>query len=180
MAINISGLPDGRYEHELTASTAELNLDEAGITGDVKARVELDRHGDQLFVRLETEAKREADCDRCLDPVSQSLTGRHAFLVVYEPKPTGGRRAPSAPAPEPVESDDDEVRRLAPDANLLDLSGEVRETVLLSVPAKTVCRHDCAGICAGCGHNLNTQSCVCAEPPTDPRWAALRKLLPDA
>jgi uncharacterized protein len=48
----------------------------------------------------------------------------------------------------------------------LDLSAWARDAVSLSLPEKILCRDDCAGLCAGCGANLNVEPCRC--PPPEP------------
>jgi uncharacterized protein len=74
-------------------------------------------------------------------------------------------------------SDADDIHYIAPDTKEIDITGEIRDTVLLTLPMKVLCSEDCRGLCAGCGANLNSESCRCAAPPADPRWEALRKLL---
>lgn len=58
----------------------------------------------------------------------------------------------------------------------LDLSQWARDAVALEVPEKILCRDDCAGLCPGCGANLNVEGCRCAPPSLDPRWGPLAKL----
>ncbi len=56
--------------------------------------------------------------------------------------------------------------------------GEVLYTNLfMALPSKSLCRHDCKGICPVCGMNLNTGSCSCDTKDTDPRFDILDKLL---
>jgi uncharacterized protein len=56
------------------------------------------------------------------------------------------------------------------------LEDVLREQVLLSLPARSLCRQDCKGLCPRCGRNLNTESCNCGDSPADPRWSALSDL----
>ncbi len=44
------------------------------------------------------------------------------------------------------------------------------------VPEQILCRADCAGLCAGCGANLNDEECRCAPPEPDTRWSKLSEL----
>lgn len=48
-------------------------------------------------------------------------------------------------------------------AEEIDLSEPVRETALLEVPSRSLCRPDCRGLCTRCGKNLNEGPCGC--PP---------------
>jgi len=56
------------------------------------------------------------------------------------------------------------------------LEDVVREQVLLSLPARTLCTPDCKGLCPRCGQNLNSASCNCESTAVDPRWNALAGL----
>lgn len=62
------------------------------------------------------------------------------------------------------------------DNGTVDLSELARETFILNMPSKTLCREDCRGLCSGCGVNLNYEKCRCKKE-VDPRLAALAKLL---
>jgi uncharacterized protein len=52
----------------------------------------------------------------------------------------------------------------------------LREQVLLSLPARTLCQPDCKGLCPRCGVNRNETACSCDTGPSDPRWEALAGL----
>ena len=58
----------------------------------------------------------------------------------------------------------------------LDLTAWAHDLVALSLPLKILCREDCAGICPGCGANLNLEPCTCAAPAPDIRFAKLADL----
>ena len=45
----------------------------------------------------------------------------------------------------------------------VDLTDEVRESILLALPSPPLCRATCRGLCPRCGHNLNQGKCRC--PP---------------
>lgn len=52
---------------------------------------------------------------------------------------------------------------------VLDLTGDIREDLLLEVPPYPLCRPDCRGLCPQCGQNLNVAPCDCPPPPA---WEA--------
>jgi uncharacterized protein len=62
------------------------------------------------------------------------------------------------------------------DDERLDLSAWARDAIALALPGKILCREDCAGLCAGCGTDLNAGPCLCAPPEPDDRWAKLADL----
>lgn len=45
----------------------------------------------------------------------------------------------------------------------LDLSDEVRQTIVLAMPLRAICKPDCRGLCPKCRMNLNMKSCSCKE-----------------
>lgn len=63
---------------------------------------------------------------------------------------------------------------------VLDVSGWARDAFVLGLPARVLCREDCAGLCAVCAADLNdldpTGPGHTHEDPPDPRWAKLREL----
>lgn len=64
---------------------------------------------------------------------------------------------------------------MSPGVESVDLTDEMRETILLTFPSFPVCRRSCKGLCAQCGANLNQEVCAC-RPPTESRWDALNGL----
>lgn len=62
------------------------------------------------------------------------------------------------------------------DAGRLELAAWLRDALVDSLPDTILCRPDCAGLCGGCGVDLNHDRCRCAEPEPDPRWAPLADL----
>lgn len=53
----------------------------------------------------------------------------------------------------------------------VDLAALVREQLLLSLPAKPLCRQDCSGLCPRCGANRNVTACDCDGEAPEPSGA---------
>lgn len=45
----------------------------------------------------------------------------------------------------------------------IDLTPEIRDEILLTLPKKILCKDDCKGLCFICKNNLNNNSCKCNE-----------------
>jgi uncharacterized protein len=58
----------------------------------------------------------------------------------------------------------------------LNLSAWARDSLILALPDKILCRPDCAGLCPVCGRDLNREPHTHDEEDPDPRWAALKEL----
>jgi hypothetical protein len=65
------------------------------------------------------------------------------------------------------------------DAVEIDLSEQIWESLVLSLPDQVLCRDDCAGLCPRCGADLNLGDCGCPPQGRDPRLQVLKDILPD-
>ncbi len=68
--------------------------------------------------------------------------------------------------------DADETQFISMD-NVLDLLPTMQQYAALGIPISPLCRKDCAGMCDGCGLNLNVATCSCSARLSDPRWSQL-------
>jgi uncharacterized protein len=105
-------------------------------------RVEL--VGNELLVRGKVETEVTFACSRCAEPVVVPLQ-ENRFLVSLE---------------------------VSDEAEYVDLTPEIRESMILAFPSQPVCRDDCKGLCPYCGKNWNEGSCEC-QPPPEVHWDAL-------
>ncbi len=55
---------------------------------------------------------------------------------------------------------------------LVDLTSEMREAIILAFPDFPLCRESCKGLCPQCGADLNEGKCGC-RPPVINHWEAL-------
>jgi uncharacterized protein len=120
-----------------------------------------------IRVRSTYAGRFEILCARCLDPVEHPLSGQFDLLF----RPTG---ADGEASEHSITTSETEIGYYQKEGVLLE--DVLREQVLLSLPAKTLCREDCRGLCARCGKHLNSETCACTETVTDPRWSALSGL----
>lgn len=134
---------------------------------DVVLRAQLTAMG-QLLVRGTLEGRLRGECRRCLEPVSLPLHEEVALLW----------QAPDAHSGEDGDgtTGEDEIRPLEPGATSLEVTGALREELLLRAPRWMVCQEACAGLCPHCGVNRNREECSCTQEDADPRWDALRGL----
>ena len=111
--------------------------------------------------------KFEVPCARCIEPVEIPLSAE--FDLIFRPIGTD-----AGPAERAISASETEIGYYQNDSLLLE--DVLREQVLLSLPARTLCKPDCKGLCPRCGANRNLQPCSCDEGKTDPRWEALTGL----
>ena len=109
----------------------------------------------------------QVPCARCLDSVKHPLKGEYDVLF----RPLG---VDTEEREHSIGASETEIGYYQSGSLLLE--DVLREQVLLSLPARTLCREDCKGICLSCGANRNTDLCSCEQAPTDSRWLALGDL----
>ena len=123
-----------------------------------EAEVRISRVSSGLLFELELDAVLRGPCFRCLS----------------DARVTASIRSREYQATNPGESDELRTPYLADDK--LDLSAWARDAVALALPDKILCCAECAGLCPGCGAELNEEACACSPPEPDTRWAALAEL----
>jgi uncharacterized protein len=111
-------------------------------------------------MRLRFDAELSGPCMRCLQPATPSFS----IDSRETDQPGGGDEMRS---PYVIEGEE------------LDLRAWARDALVLELPAQILHAPDCAGLCPQCGKDLNVEPHEHEKPP-DPRWAALRDLLPES
>lgn len=66
--------------------------------------------------------------------------------------------------------------RLNSENELIDLTPDAREDILLALPIVTLCSDQCLGVCGNCGANLNRSKCSCRRSGGSGAWEALDRL----
>lgn len=64
----------------------------------------------------------------------------------------------------------------ASQSDIIDLTDNIREYIILALPMKSVCSEGCKGLCPVCGKDLNTTSCGCSKKKKGPLSEGLDKL----
>lgn len=154
-----------RRQLELDPAHLELGEGEFHLVGPLQVGLRLNRSGQTFQLEARLQGRLEGECCRCLEPVGQELEA--VLQVLLQRQPLGEDEREAA-------EEDEDVELLAPGDKQADLKERLREAVLLELPLRMYCRQDCKGLCAECGHNLNTGACGCATAQGDPRWSALR------
>jgi uncharacterized protein len=127
-------------------------------SGLVPARLEISRTtGGGYALRLRFDATLVGPCMRCLETATPTFS-----VDAREISQPGGGEELTSPY----------VQHGA-----LDLRQWARDALALSLPAKLLCRAECAGLCPVCGENLNSAPPEHGhERAPDARWAKLSEL----
>ncbi len=153
--IRLAGLSQGVHEFDFTCNASDFNdsaLEEAGFTAGISARVLLEKGDNGIAVSLETAASAVLPCNLCLAPVHCDLHGSWRVYYTYDP------------IQEPSAENAEEYREIDRNTVSLDLTEDVRETLLLSVPMRVTCTDN-----PGC-HVFQSESHDAADSEPDGSW----------
>ncbi len=136
------------------------------LEGPVAVELSYYRCGTELIFQGALSASALGVCGRCAE--SYQAVNYREFRFVFAP----------APASSSLEADasGEDLELTYYNGDTVDLSPLLREQVILSLPIRPLCEENCRGLCAGCGANLNRETCRCAAPSGDPRLESLRNL----
>ena len=115
-------------------------------------------------MQLEMSVDYNAECARCLSPVSGKFSLDLEKTV--------------APRNLLGDLDEDKLDDYAIiEDGFLDMDEQLRAQLEMEFPVRFLCHEDCKGLCQRCGKNLNEGKCDCPEKEIDPRLAPLQKIL---
>jgi len=149
------------FEHNF--ATLGLHESEERLPNPIHVNVDLNKVGSQFFLNVVVDTVASFTCDRCLEKFDQQIKDK--FKLVYSIEKTYY-----------PESADRDFRVITSETEEIDLSDDIRESLLLAVPMKIICSEECKGLCPQCGINLNLHKCEHDNKPIDPRWEVLTKL----
>lgn len=125
----------------------------------VEARLDLSRPSNGYAFRLRFPLRVNGPCVRCLEDaaVDTEVDAREV---------------------DQSDTDDEELRSPYVVEDELDLGRWAHDAAILALPARILCRPDCAGLCPVCGESLNDADPAAHKHSTggDPRWAKLDQL----
>lgn len=151
-------------EGELDISPTEVN-NGIVLSGPVRLSGCVENLSGYTRLTLTITAEYDTVCDRCLAPI-------HACPDIQLQ-----RTVAAAGTLEDEDSYEVDNEYILVEGNRLPLYDIVLETLALELPQWHLCREDCRGLCAKCGHNLNEGDCGCPKKEPDPRLAVLSTLL---
>ncbi len=162
MKIQVGGLSDGIHQYRLQVGPAELGLN-GNFTEDIIVEASLDKTGNQFLLKSTIRVNGTFECDRCICQFGRML--QSSYQMYY-----------SADGADHGQIDRAEIQVIPTGLTVIDLSDDVRQTILLSIPLKLLCNDGCEGLCPHCGANLNSERCACSTTSSDLRWEKLAVL----
>ena len=171
MKIFISSLE--RHAGEFAPYSAKISLASLGIhvpgneEGVMHINVQASHLGDRVLIRGGWQVDLQDVCSRCLEQTVYRLEEQFTeeFTRLDEPVPGDFHENKNF-----WERDD-----FVYSGEALDLAEYLRQSFLMSLPFKVLCREDCRGLCPVCGVDRNYEECRCKEENIDPRLRVLEE-----
>ena len=161
MKIKIPGLENDTYNYDFEADIEKIDLTEP-LFGKYNTNVVLNKFDDQIILEALTTAGANFICDRCGTAFKQTVKSKYKMIYLLRS----------------IEGAEEEINitYLSPDTHIIDISKDVRDYMILSIPMKRLCKEDCKGLCVKCGTDLNKKLCDCNDDEIDDRWKVLMEL----
>lgn len=153
-------------ELEVDAPAFDLG-EELRLTRGIEGDLRLTRTNRGLLVEGRLQTAIAQQCSRCLRDIDWPVE-----VVLDEEALPSVDLTSGLPVDNSLEPD---VLRLT-DHHELDLTGDVRDEILLAEPIAPLCRDDCPGLCPICGQELATGPHDHPDEDIDPRLEGLRDL----
>ena len=151
MKIMVARIPEEGSQLEGADPGSIMELDgvpSIKTIGDVQYELYAHQVSEELLVRGTLLLDLDLKCARCSEFFSTTVTDSD-FVRAY-------------PASKDTES--------------VDITMDMREDLLLYIPAFPVCGERCKGLCAQCGADLNKGPCKCEKQERPNPWSALDNL----
>ncbi len=156
------------YEEVALQIAGQVDVGEITVGGDPLTPIDL-AHFEGTLSRVRrgitfegrVRARYSAQCARCTEPTTIEIDAdvQQMYIPMHE-----------------VDDQAEEEGTLPISEETIDLTGALREAVVLSAPMRALCSDACRGLCPQCGIDLNTELCSCSSDVGDVRWQALREL----
>ena len=149
---------------DITSEDAGSFLFGVGFPSPMKVWGEITNTAGYMRLSLDASVDYQAECARCLAPVSGEFTLSLEKTV--------------APRDVLLDLDEDKLDDYAIiEDGFLDIDEQLLEQLEMEFPLRFFCKEDCRGLCQRCGKNLNEGECDCNHKEIDPRLEPLRKIL---
>jgi uncharacterized protein len=148
------------FSRDFDFDLSAVEVSEDLLIHSLQGTLTLSRIAQGILAQGRLQAKMPQECARCLAEFNLPLTIKLKDLFTYPPN-----------------QGSDPILVVA-ENGILDLNPLLRESVLLEIPMRPLCRPECKGLCPVCGANRNNSKCKHPEQKIDPRMAALKSLLP--
>lgn len=163
--IKIADLIEGINRFSFVQTHEALGIEEAlPFANEIHVAVFVEKSQGNIYVKAHVATLANFTCHRCLKDFQREVAAEVDLYYTPEGSPA-----------DLLEADTD-MRWLAPGTPEIDLTKDLYDILMLTLPIKVLCDENCRGLCPRCGADLNEGPCGCSVEEIDPRWELLKKL----
>ena len=131
MKIHVNRVPPEGLRDHATYDPTTMGMDRFDIrlVKPFEVEASIMKADRELVVSVDIRCPLRLSCARCLNEFSSAITADAVFSYKVQP------------------------------SDVVDITDDVRQEIILAYPMITVCQPDCKGLCSACGQNLNLASC---------------------
>ena len=131
MKIHVNRVPPEGLREQASYDPAPLDMgrDDIRVTQPFSVQAVATTVNRELVVRVDIHCPLRCSCARCLEEFETAVRSRATFSYTVQP------------------------------TEVVDITDDVREEIILGYPVIPLCRPDCRGLCRVCGQNLNRAAC---------------------
>ena len=152
--INIGSLNDGSQLLELTSDEKELGLDEGFLKEPLSVSLELFKTTHQLDLKGNIQGTIFLECDRCLEKFEKNFDTSFELIFVQQ---THREEAFS----------EEDIRTYSHHMKSVDITTDIKEAVILTVPMKKLPAQKQDGSCSWCGRSKEFWKDILVEKDDD-------------
>jgi len=145
--------------------SVDLVEEEAVFLEPAHVEADVNRLGDEVWIRGQMKVRLSVVCSRCLQPFDFPLD--LTFDLIYLPEELDEIKE---------ELEEEDINRLFYYHRQINLRDIILEQINLAFPLKPLCSEDCEGLCPICGQVRREGRCRCLDERTDPRLEKLKLL----
>lgn len=152
---------DGVHDIYIEEKPEALGIEDTYVNV-LKLNIKMDKSHSQIVLDCNLSGTIKFDCDRCSEEYTQDLENDFQLIYIF--------------GSEEADNESLNVFNISPETDTIDITADVKDYALLSVPMKHLCDEDCKGLCPSCGKNLNEGECGCEKNDINPVWLPLQEL----
>jgi len=163
LSFSLAHLPEGHSKRDVQIMPGDVDLHEQdGFEKAIYIHYNINKVSDEVFVKANIKTQSDLICDRCIEQFLLDID--ETINLVFTTDTQLSRE------------ENEDIYLITEAESNINITESVRQTLLVTLPVKKLCKESCHGLCQYCGTNLNENSCNCEDERIDPRWEALKKI----
>ncbi|HNZ66044.1 MAG TPA: DUF177 domain-containing protein [Planctomycetota bacterium] len=153
MLIHVKEIPITGRDYTGTIDVFDIDLPEYTFISPIEFQCNAQKSGQDVRIRGKVDTTIQFECQRCLEQFPFELHPK--VELYYQPMPNYFH--------DNHDLNEKDLGTIYYKNNIINLTEALRDTILLDIPMKLVCKQDCKGLCQYCGMNLNVSTCNCNQ-----------------